>query len=55
MKLKSTTVVIKWKKVKNKIIMKESQTMKEIRVNGQLFVDWLDLKISKELSEVWKS
>ena len=29
--------------------------MKEIRIHGQLFVDCLDLKISKELSKVQKS
>ena len=28
--------------------------MKEIPIHRQLFVDCLDLKISKELSKVWK-
>ena len=31
------------------------QIMEEIHVHGKLFVDFLDLKISKELSEVRKS
>ena len=47
MKLKSIAV-IKWKKVEN------IGQMKEICVHGQLFVDCLDLKISRELSKVWK-
>ena len=49
MKLKSITI-IEWRNAE-----KIGQIMKEIHVLGQLFVDCLDLKISKELSEVQKS
>ena len=49
MKLKSIGV-IEWKKVE-----KIGQIMKEIRDHKQLFVDCLDLEISKELSKVRKN